>query len=208
MVDLTVAYDGTPVLAGAHLTVPTGSTTAIIGASGSGKTTLLHAICGTVAITCGHVRIDGVDVTGVPTHRRQVGLVSQTGDLFPSMTVRANIEFGLRMAGVDKKVRRARSQELLGMIGMVDLADRMPATLSGGQSRRVALARALATGPPLLLLDEPLTGLDPAIHDDLARDLKDLLARTRTTVVLVTHDPAEAAFLADTVVEVSSLATS
>lgn len=203
--DLTVSYGEHVVLRHLDLTVRSGTTTAIIGASGTGKSTLLHAVCGVVAIDHGRIVVDGVDITRLPVHRRPLGLVSQSGDLFPTMTVRANIEFGLKMAAVPSAERRVRSQELLAMIDMDEFGDRMPDTLSGGQARRVALARALARKPPVLLMDEPLTGLDPATHDDLARDLKRLLDDLGTTVLLVTHDLEEAQFLADTVVDVTSL---
>lgn len=207
IVNLSVSYGGHVVLRDLNLVVPSGTTTAIIGASGTGKSTLLHAVCGVVGIDEGRILVDGTDITAHPVHRRPLGLVSQTGDLFPTMTVRDNIEFGLRMDGIPAPERHARCRELLSMIGMDDFGARMPATLSGGQARRVALARALARKPPVLLLDEPLTGLDPAIHDELAGDLKQLLEDLDTTVVLVTHDPEEARFLADTVVDVTSLSS-
>lgn len=206
---MTVSYrtDGQRhvVLDRLDLRVEAGTTTAIVGESGSGKSTLLQAICGLVPIDTGRIVLDGVDVTGVPTHRRNLALVSQSGDLFPTMSVRGNIEYGLRMNRVDRTVRRRRSDEMLEMISMPGFADRRPETLSGGQARRVALARALAPEPTVLLMDEPLTGLDPRTHDDLARDLKSLIKRTQMTVVLVTHDPTEAAELADRVVELASL---
>lgn len=188
-----------------ELIVPTGTTTAIVGPSGSGKSTLLHAICGLIPVDSGRVLLDGVDITSTPTHQRRLGLVSQSGDLFPTMTVHENIEYGLKMNKVGRKQRRERSEALLEMISMPGFGPRSPETLSGGQSRRVALARALAPEPAVLLMDEPLTGLDPATHDELARDVKALIANVGMTVVLVTHDPTEAADLADRVVEIGSL---
>lgn len=207
MVNLSVSYGAQKILSHLSLSVPTRTTTAIVGPSGSGKSTLLHAICGVLRIESGQIIIDGVDVTNTPAHKRQVGLVSQTGDLFPTMTVRDNIEYGLRTEKMNRTERHRRSDALLQMIGLPDMSDRMPHTLSGGQARRVALARALARKPRLLLMDEPLTGLDPATHDELAADVKRLIAESQMTVVLVTHDPVEADALADRVVDLRSLMT-
>ena len=207
VVDLSVSYGAQKIFSHLSLTVPTGTTTAIVGPSGSGKSTLLHTICGLLHIDGGQIVVDGTDITATPAHKRNIGLVSQTGDLFPTMTVRDNIEYGLRTEKIDRASRHERSTALLQMIAMPDFGDRMPHTLSGGQARRVALARALARKPRLLLMDEPLTGLDPATHDELAGDVKRLIAESEMTVVLVTHDPDEAESLADRVVELESLIT-
>ncbi|MEY3806976.1 MAG: hypothetical protein RIR69_1788 [Actinomycetota bacterium] len=207
VIDISVSYGTQKIVSHLSLSVPTGTTTAIVGPSGSGKSTLLHAICGVLRLDEGRIIVDGVDITTTPAHKRHIGLVSQTGDLFPTMTVRDNIEYGLRTEKMDRAERRSRSDALLEMIGLSDLADRMPHTLSGGQARRVALARALARKPRLLLMDEPLTGLDPATHDELAADVKRLIAESQMTVVLVTHDPVEADALADRVVDLRSLMT-
>lgn len=203
--DLSVSYGAEKILRHLSLVVPTGTTTAILGPSGSGKSTLLHAICGLVRVDSGHIAVDGVDIGALPAHRRPVGLVSQTGDLFPTMTVAENIEYGLRTAKVDRATRRRRVDTLLELIALPNFGDRLPHTLSGGQARRVALARALARKPRLLAMDEPLTGLDPATHDELAVDVKRLIAESGMTVVLVTHDPAEASMLADRVVDLRTL---
>ena len=202
---LEVSYGKEKILHDVSLTVPTGTTTAIVGPSGSGKSTLLHAICGLITIDAGRILIDSHDVTSTPAHRRNIGLVSQSGDLFPTMTVRENIEFGLRMHKVDASVRQQQSDFLLRLISLAEYGPRMPDTLSGGQARRVALARALARKPPLLVMDEPLTGLDHLTHDELATDIKRLIADTGTTVIIVTHDLDEAKFCADTVIDIGSL---
>jgi ABC-type sugar transport system ATPase subunit len=202
---LEVSYGKEKILHDVSLTVPTGTTTAIVGPSGSGKSTLLHAICGLITIDAGRILIDSHDVTSTPAHRRNIGLVSQSGDLFPTMTVRENIEFGLRMDKVDASVRQQQSDFLLRLISLPEYGPRMPDTLSGGQARRVALARALARKPPLLVMDEPLTGLDHLTHDELATDIKRLIADTGTTVIIVTHDLDEAKFFADTVIDIGSL---
>jgi len=180
-------------------TVPTGETLAITGPSGIGKTTLLHAICGIIRTTHGTVHVDNVDITSLPTHKRGIGLVSQTGDLFPTMTVSQNIEFGLRIAKLPKTDRATRVNELLEMLNLAHLADRNVADLSGGEARRIALARALAPRPRVLLLDEPLSGLDQPTHDALMSDLSRVLKQTATTALLVTHDHSEAELLAESV---------
>ena len=196
--NLSVSFGNTVIVDNLSLVVPTGETLAITGPSGIGKTTLLHAICGIIRITHGTVHIDNVDVTSLPTHKRGIGLVSQTGDLFPTMTVSQNIEFGLRIAKMSKTDRLARTNELLEMVNLAHLAHRNVVELSGGEARRIALARALAPYPRVLLLDEPLSGLDKTIHDALINDLARVLKQTATTALLVTHDHSEADFLADT----------
>lgn len=202
---LSVSYGKEKILTDVSLTVPTGSTTAIVGPSGSGKSTLLHAICGLITIESGQIFLDDIDVTSTPAHRRNIGLVSQSGDLFPTMTVRENIEFGLRMDKADADTRAMRSDFLLDLISLAEYGKRMPDTLSGGQARRVALARALARKPPLLVMDEPLTGLDAETHDELATDIKRLIADTGTTAIIVTHDLDEAKFFADVIIDIRSL---
>ena len=195
---LSVVIDNTVIVDDISFTVSTGETLAITGPSGIGKTTLLHAICGIVRTTHGTVDIDNVDITSLPTHRRGIGLVSQTGDLFPTMTVSQNIEFGLRISRIPKADRTARVNELLQLVGLTHLAHRNVAELSGGEARRIALARALAPRPRVLLLDEPLAGLDQTTHDVLISDLARVLKQTATTAVLVTHDLSETNFLAET----------
>ena len=196
--NLSVAFDNTVIVDNVSFTVPTGETLAITGPSGIGKTTLLHAICGITRVSQGTVHIDNVDISEFPTHKRGIGLVSQTGDLFPTMTVSQNIEFGLRISRMPKADRTTRVNELLDLVNLTHLAPRNVADLSGGEARRIALARALVPRPRVLLLDEPLAGLDKETHDSLILDLARVLKQSATTALLVTHDHSEAEFLAGT----------
>lgn len=196
--NLSVEFGNTVIVDNISFTVPTGETLAITGPSGIGKTTLLHAICGIVRTTHGTIHIDNTDISSLPTHKRGIGLISQTGDLFPTMTVSQNIEFGLRIVKMPQTDRTTRVQELLEMLNLTHLADRNVSELSGGEARRIALARALAPQPQVLLLDEPLSGLDQNTHDALMSDLARVLKQTATTALLVTHDLSEADFLAET----------
>lgn len=198
---VSVRRDDRLVLDHVSVTVPYGTTTALVGPSGIGKSTLLHAVCGLIRLDTGRIVIDGIDITDVPPHRRGIGLVTQSGDLFPMMTVRENIEFGLRLRHEPSATRRERVSELLTVVRLEGLEDRMVTTLSGGEQRRIALARALAPRPRVLLLDEPLTGLDQETHDALVTDLGRILRNSRTTTLLVTHDLDEARALGDTIVE-------
>jgi len=201
--NLSVTFGNTVLLDNISFTVPAGETLAITGPSGIGKTTLLHAICGIIRTSHGTVHIDNVDISALPTHKRGIGLVSQTGDLFPTLTVSQNIEFGLRIANMSKTDRATRVKELLEMVNLAHLAHRNVAELSGGEARRIALARALAPRPQVLLLDEPLSGLDQTTHDALMSDLARVLKQTATTALLVTHDQSEAAILATSMIELT-----
>jgi thiamine transport system ATP-binding protein len=201
--NLSVAFNNRVIVDNLSFTVPTGETLAITGPSGIGKTTLLHAICGIIRTTHGTIHIDNVDISALPTHKRGIGLVSQTGDLFPTMTVSQNIEFGLRIAKISKTDRTSRVSELLEMVNLAHLAHRNVAELSGGEARRIALARALAPRPQVLLLDEPLSGLDQETHKSLMSDLARVLKQTTTTALLVTHDHSEAAILAGSTIELT-----
>lgn len=202
--DITVAFDGRRVLDGVTLDVAGGEVVALLGPSGSGKSTLLRVIAGLVRPDAGRVLLDGRDITGVPTHRRDVGMVFQDEQLFPHRDVAANIAFGLRMRGVDAPVRAARVAELLAMVGLGGFETRRVTDLSGGEAKRVALARSLAPRPGVLLLDEPLTGLDRGLHDRLAGDVADILRQTETTAIIVTHDHDEAATIADRVLQLGA----
>ena len=206
-----VRIGGRAIIEGLSHVVPTGATHAVTGPSGSGKSTLLRALCGLVTCT-GSVRVDGVAVDDAPTHKRGIGMMFQDDQLFPSMDVAGNVGYGLRvMPGARRPGRGARHErvaQLLEMVGLAGFADRDPATLSGGEKRRVALARALAPRPSVLLLDEPLTGLDPDLHERLLADLAAVLGAAVTTCLVVTHDRREAAALADTVVTMEDLARS
>jgi len=203
--DVRVAFDATVVLAGHSLRVDDGEVVALLGPSGSGKSTLLRVVAGLLRPDSGSVWIDGKDVTTTPTHRRSVGMVFQDDQLFPHLSAGDNVAFGLKMAGVDKATRTARAAELLTLVGLAGFRDRDVADLSGGEAKRVALARSLAPAPRVLLLDEPLTGLDRELHDRLTTEVAAILREVGTTAVWVTHDPDEAATIADRVVDLGAL---
>lgn len=190
--DLTVKYGAAPVLVGVDVSVATGERFAIMGPSGSGKSTLLRAIAGLIGIDSGTILIDDSDVARTPAHRRSVGLMFQDYALFPHMTVTENVGYGLRMSGVPLRERNARSLALLELVGLDGFHDRKPATLSGGEQQRVALARTLAPSPSIVLLDEPLGSLDVSLRVSLLAETRSILDAVGATSVYVTHDKAEA----------------
>lgn len=197
--DITVRFDGQPVLDGVSLRVDAGAIVALLGPSGSGKSTLLRVIAGLITADSGEVVLDGQDVTRVPTHQRHVGMVFQDEQLFPHLSVAANIAFGLKMTGVAKADRQQRVADLLEVVGLPGFERRSIDHLSGGEAKRVALARSLAPSPKILLLDEPLTGLDRELHDRLIVEVAAIIRSTGTTAVWVTHDRGEAEAVSDRV---------
>jgi len=197
--NISFSYGNRDILRSFTLQVPSGSTTAVVGPSGSGKSTLLRIIAGLLTPTTGTIILNSQDISHVPTHLRSVGMVFQDNQLFPHLNVYDNIAFGLRMAKVDKRVIAERCQELLDLVGLTEAAKQSVSTLSGGEAKRVALARALAPSPQVLLLDEPLTGLDNRLHDRLAQDLQRILHATSTTALLVTHLIPEAEVISDVI---------
>ena len=202
--NLSVSYAGTPIINGLSFEVPTATSLAITGPSGVGKSTVLQAICGLVRISSGAISIDDRDITQLPTHKRGIGMVTQSSDLFPHLTVSQNIAFGLRMRGTSTKDTSHRVQEMLELVGLPNFALRDIQTLSGGESRRIALARALAPSPSILLLDEPFTGLDDETRDVLIYQMKSILQSSSMTSILVTHDHSEADFLSSSSVSLLS----
>ncbi|NNE13061.1 MAG: ABC transporter ATP-binding protein [Ilumatobacter sp.] len=205
--DVTVAFGDTVVLDRVSLDVGEGEIVALLGPSGSGKSTLLRVVAGIVAPDSGSVAIDGRDVTRVPTHLRSVGMVFQDDQLFPHLDVGGNLAFGLKMAGTGRVEREARVDELLDLVGLAGFARRSIDDLSGGEAKRVALARSLAPTPRALMLDEPLTGLDRELQRRLADDVEAVLRLTHTTAIWVTHDAAEAAAVSDRTVQLDDLSS-
>lgn len=195
--DVTVRFGERTVLDRVSMEVASGEVVALLGPSGVGKSTLLRVIAGLLTADSGSVWLDDRDVTRLPSHRRNIGLVFQDEQLFPHLTVAENVGFGLRMQRMARDKIAARVEELLSLVGVEPLADLHVTKLSGGEAKRVALARSLAPRPAVLLLDEPLTGLDHQLHDRLATQLAALLRATGTTALLVTHDREEAATIAD-----------
>ena len=186
-------------LDGIDLTVAPGQFLALLGPSGSGKTTTLNVLAGFVRPDRGTVRFDGADVTRVPPHRRDLGIVFQSYALFPHMSVAQNVEFPLRMRKLARGDRARRVEETLALVGLHEQASRPVATLSGGQRQRVALSRAVVFEPRMMLLDEPLAALDKQLRDSMQLELRRLQQRIGITAVAVTHDQVEALTMADVV---------
>jgi ABC-type Fe3+/spermidine/putrescine transport system ATPase subunit len=197
------SYGTTAVLRDVHLTLPDGSMTAVLGPSGCGKTTLLRIIAGFISPDKGAVRIDGQDVTHLPTQKRGAAMVFQNYALWPHMSIYDNIAYGLKLQKLPKDEIAHRVHEALKLVELDVLGDptrRKPPQLSGGQQQRVALARALAVRPKLLLLDEPLSNLDAKVRQRLRVEIRRLQQSLGITALYVTHDQEEALSMADQVV--------
>jgi sulfate/thiosulfate transport system ATP-binding protein len=194
---VTKHYAGAPVVNDVSLDIGDGEFFVLLGPSGSGKSTLLRAIAGLSGVDHGRIALHGRDVTHVAARKRGVGLVFQNYALFRHMTVADNIEFALRVRRMRGKARRQRRQELLRLVALEGMDDRLPAELSGGQQQRVAVARALAHKPEVLLLDEPFGALDAKIREELRRTIRQVQRELGITTVLVTHDQEEAFAMAD-----------
>jgi putative spermidine/putrescine transport system ATP-binding protein len=189
----------TTALAGLDLELAPGEFVALLGPSGCGKTTALRILGGFDRPDVGSVLVDGRDVTKVPAHKRDMGMVFQAYSLFPNMSVSQNVAFGLRMRGRSKADRLERAAELLELVGLGDVGDRYAHQLSGGQQQRVAIARALAIEPQVLLLDEPLSALDARVRVQLRAEIRAIQKRLGITTLFVTHDQSEALSMADRV---------
>src|SRR6266513_1906939 len=194
---VTKHYAGAPVVNDVSLDIGDGEFFVLLGPSGSGKSTLLRAIAGLSGVDHGRIALHGRDVTHVAARKRCVGLVFQNYALFGHMTVAENIEFALRVRHMRAQARRQRRQELLRLVALDGLDQRLPSQLSGGQQQRVAVARALAHKPEVLLLDEPFGALDAKIREELRRTIRQVQRELGITTVLVTHDQEEAFAMAD-----------
>ena len=198
--NLNKHYGSFAALDNVSLDIAEGSLTALLGPSGSGKSTLLRAIAGLDQPDSGHIFIDGVDVTNVPPQCRGIGFVFQHYAAFKHLNVRDNVGFGLKIRKRPAAEIATKVDELLQIVGLAGFHTRFPAQLSGGQRQRLALARALAVNPKVLLLDEPFGALDAKVRDDLRLWLRNLHAEFNITTVLVTHDQQEALDVADQLV--------
>jgi ABC-type sugar transport system ATPase subunit len=188
-----------PAVDGLSLKVAGGELLALVGPSGCGKTTLLRLIAGLEEPTSGNIAIADQDLGGVPPERRDVAMVFQTLALYPHMTARGNLEFGLKLRKTSAAEIAARVNETAQLLGITDCLARRPAELSGGQRQRVALGRALVRRPKVLLLDEPFANLDAPLRREMRRELRRLHRELKLTTILVTHDQAEALALGDRV---------
>jgi len=198
--NLSKHYPGTgaPAVDGISFSVQPGDLVALLGPSGCGKTTTLRLIGGFERPDGGRILLNGRDITRAQPEKRGIGIVFQDYALFPHLSVLENVMFGLR--GMARAARRNRAMEMLTLVAMADLADRAPHQLSGGQQQRVALARTLATAPPLVLLDEPFSNLDAALRQETRLEIRHMLKQAGVTAILVTHDQEEALALADNII--------
>ena len=199
LVDLHRAYAGVPALDGLDLRVEPGEFVSLLGPSGCGKTTALRVLGGLETVDRGQVLVGGQDITDVPAHRRDMGMVFQAYSLFPNLTARDNVGFGLRLRKVSGKDERRRAGELLELVGLGAQAAKYPHQMSGGQQQRVALARALAIQPRVLLLDEPLSALDAQVRVQLREEIRRIQTELAITTLFVTHDQEEALAISDRV---------
>ncbi|PYE87307.1 ABC transporter ATP-binding protein [Phyllobacterium leguminum] len=200
LVSVTKSYGAATAVREISLRIPAGSYCCLLGPSGCGKSSTLRMIAGHESITSGDIRLGGTVVTDLPPARRGTAMMFQSYALFPHLTVAENVAFSLKMKGVPKPERQAKALDMLRLVHMQDHAGRRPAQLSGGQQQRVALARALITDPEALLLDEPLSALDPFLKIRMRAELKKLQSELGITFVHVTHSQEEAMALADLIV--------
>ena len=200
LVAVTKRYDQTVAVDGISLRIPPASYCCLLGPSGCGKTSTLRMIAGHEHVTEGDILIRDRNVTDLPPARRGTAMMFQSYALFPHLTCLDNVAFSLKMRGVGKAERHAKARRFLELVEMQDFANRLPAQLSGGQQQRVALARSLITEPEVLLLDEPLSALDPFLRVRMREELKRLQRKLRITFIHVTHSQDEAMALADLMV--------
>jgi putative spermidine/putrescine transport system ATP-binding protein len=187
-------------LDGLDLTIRGGEFIALLGPSGCGKTTALNCLAGLLPLSGGEIHLDGNRIDGLPPERRGFGMVFQNYALFPHLSVRRNVAFGLEMAGKPKQERAGKVDEVLDLVGLQPHAEKYPAQLSGGQQQRVAIARAVVMEPPLMLMDEPLSNLDAKLRLEMRTEIRRLHQQLDLTTVYVTHDQEEALSLADRLV--------
>ncbi|MCX2712951.1 ABC transporter ATP-binding protein [Mycolicibacterium sp. J2] len=197
--DLSRHYGPVRALDGLTLRMEPGQLVALLGPSGCGKTTALRILAGLDEASAGSVWVDGRDISRVPANKRDIGMVFQAYSLFPHLTVRDNVAFGLKMRGIAKRDRLSRALEMLDLVGLAAQSDRYAGELSGGQQQRVALARALAIQPRVLLLDEPLSALDAKVRTQLRDEIRRVQQEVGITTLFVTHDQEEALAIADRV---------
>jgi len=198
--DIAVAYhQKNYILQGLHLDIEKGELVSLLGPSGCGKTTTLRVVAGFIDPQEGNFILDGEDMTKVPVHKRNFGLVFQSYALFPHLTVKENIAFGLKLRKMDKAQMEAKINEVVEVCDLEGLTDRLPKQLSGGQRQRVALARALVIEPKLLLLDEPLSNLDAKLRIQMRVEIKRLQKKLGITTIFVTHDQEECFSISDKV---------
>src|SRR5512143_3611693 len=198
--NVSKAFSGVDVVHDFSLDIEKGTLVSFLGPSGCGKTTTLRMIAGFEQLDQGSIRLDGADITAVPPNRRDIGMVFQAYALFPNKTVQDNIAFGLRMKKTPKEEIGKKVQAVLEIVRLQETADRFPHQLSGGQQQRIALARALAVEPRVLLLDEPLSALDAEVRVVLRGEIRRIQSELAITTVYVTHDQEEALSISDKVV--------
>ena len=203
--NLVITYESTPVLQNLSIYIGSGEVVALTGPSGSGKTTLLRCIAGLEVVESGTILLSGEEITSKPAHLRRIGLVFQDNQLFPHLNVAKNISYSLMIQGTKQKLMDEKVAEVLELVGLTHLSKREVFKLSGGEAKRIAVARALVAQPKVLLLDEPLNGLDKELHARLLADLGTLLRLRGTTTLHVTHDQDEANAIADRVLDICDL---
>lgn len=197
--NVSAHYGSTKVLEDLTLAVQAGELVSLLGSSGCGKTTTLRLVAGFLRPTDGAIRLGERDLTRLPAHQRDIGLVFQNYALFPHLSVLENVAFGLKQRGIAGADRKSKAMAMLERVGLASFAERMPSALSGGQKQRVALARALVIEPPLLMFDEPLSNLDAKLRVDMRVEIRRLQRANGTTSLYVTHDQEEAFSISDRV---------